>query len=64
MARVKVICIEGRQVADDIYNATGEYTMDETRAKRYPNHFVIIGKVAAKKRKAVSNKNAGATEDK
>ena len=63
-ARVKVICIEGRQVADDVYNATGEYTMDETRAKRYPNHFEIIGKVAAKKRKAVSNKNAGATEDK
>jgi hypothetical protein len=38
--------------------------MDETRAKRYPNHFEIIGKVATKKRKAASNKNAGATEDK
>ena len=64
MGKVKVLCIEGRQVADDVYNATGEYTMDEIRAKRYPNHFEIIGKVAAKKRKAASNKNAGATEDK
>jgi len=64
MGKVKVLCIEGRQVADDIYNATGEYTMDETRAKKYPNYFEIIGKVVAKKRKTASNKNAGATEDK
>ena len=64
MAKVKVRCTDGRQVGDDVYNATGEYTMDETRAKKYPNHFEIIGKVAPKKRKAASNKNAGATEDK
>ena len=64
MARVKVLCIEGRRVADDVYNATGEYVMDEVRAKKYPNHFQIIGKVAAKKRKAASNKTAGAPEDK
>jgi len=64
MAKVKVRCIEARQVGDDVYNATGEYTMDEARAKKYPEHFEVIGKVAAKKRKAASNKNAGATEDK
>lgn len=64
MGKVKVLCIEGRQVADDVYNATGEYTMDEVRAKKYPNYFQIIGKVAAKKRKAVANKNAGTVEDK
>ena len=64
MAKVKVLCIEGRQVGDDVYNATGEYTMDEPRAAKYPNHFQIIEKVTPKKRKAVSNKNAGAVEDK
>ena len=64
MAKVKVRCIESRQVGDDIYNASGEYTMDEARAEKYSEHFEVIGKVATKKRKTVSNKNAGASEDK
>ena len=64
MAKVKVLCIEARQVGDDVYNVTGEYTMDELRAKKYPNHFEVIGKVAAKKRKAAANKNAGTVVDK
>ena len=64
MAKVKVRCIEGRQVGDDVYNTTGEYTMDEARAVKYPNHFQILPNATAKKQKPVSNKNAGAVEDK
>jgi hypothetical protein len=64
MAKVKVRCIESRQIGDDIYNVTGEYTMDEERAKRYSDWFEVIGKVRRKASATTQNKNAGIIEDK
>ncbi len=64
MAQVNVVCIEGRRVGDDEY-ATGEkYKMDAARAEKYSDYFRVTSKVATKRKKSVTTKNAGATEDK
>ena len=65
MAKVKVKCIEGRRVGDDEYTPGKTYEMDDVRAAKYGNYFVVTGKVKAKRSsKKVQSKNAGATEDK
>jgi hypothetical protein len=65
MARVKVKCIEGRRVGDDEYTPGETYEMDDVRAAKYGDYFVVTGKVKAKRSsKKVQAKNAGATEDK
>ena len=65
MARVKVKCIEGRRVGDDEYTPGETYEMDDVRAAKYGDYFVVTGKVKAKRSsKKVQSKNAGATEDK
>ena len=69
MKKYKVICIEPRQIADDVYAINEEYIVDETRLAKYKNNFKIVEEVVEKKpttKKAtkVENKDAGKTEDK
>lgn len=69
MKKYKVICIEPRQIADDVYAYNQEYIVDETRLAKYKINFKIVEEVVEKKattKKAtkVENKDAGKTEDK
>jgi len=74
MAKVKVKCIEGRRVGDDEYTPGETYEMDDVRAAKYGDYFVVTGKVKAKRTlkkvkakrssKKIQSKNVGATEDK
>ena len=69
MKKYKVICIEPRQIAGDVYAVNQEYIVDETRLAKYKNNFKIVEEVVEKKattKKAtkVENKDAGKTEDK
>lgn len=69
MKKYKVICIEPRQIADDVYAINQEYIVDETRLAKYKINFKIVEEVVEKKattKKAtkVENKDAGKTEDK
>tara|TARA_Y100000004_G_scaffold90013_1_gene100945 strand:- start:1038 stop:1247 length:210 start_codon:yes stop_codon:yes gene_type:complete len=69
MKKYKVICIDPRQIADDVYAINQEYIVDETRLAKYKNNFRIVEEVVEKKattKKAtkVENKDAGKTEDK
>ena len=41
MKKYKVICIEPRQIADDVYAYNQEYIVDETRLAKYKNNFKI-----------------------
>jgi len=63
--KITAICLEDRQVADDLYVAGSTYTIAADRVARYSPFFRIIPTpVKAKKAKKVESKNAGATEDK
>jgi hypothetical protein len=69
MKKYKVICIDPRQIADDVYAINEEYIVDEARINKYVNTFKVIEEVVEKKatvKKAtkVQNKDAGKTEDK
>ena len=69
MSKYKVICVEPRQIADDVYAINEEYIVDEARLNKYKNHFKVIEqiaekKVAEKKAAPIKNKNAAKTEDK
>ena len=49
MKKYKVICIEPRQIADDVYAYNQEYIVDETRLAKYKNNFKIVEEVVEKK---------------
>ena len=69
MSKYKVICIQPRQIADDVYAINQEYILDEARLNKYKKNFKVIEQIVEKKateKKAapIKNKNAAKTEDK
>ena len=63
--KITVICLQDRQIADDLYVAGSTYKIDADRAERYSEYFKVIPTpIKPKKAKPVESKNAGATEDK
>jgi hypothetical protein len=63
--KITAICLEDRQIADDVYVAGSTYKIAADRVARYSQYFRVIEEPAkAKKAKPVESKNAGATEDK
>tara|TARA_R110000787_G_scaffold221598_1_gene330341 strand:+ start:190 stop:393 length:204 start_codon:yes stop_codon:yes gene_type:complete len=63
--KITVICLQDRQIADDLYVAGSTYKIDADRADRYSEYFKVIPTpLKPKKAKKVESKNAGATEDK
>ena len=63
--KITAICLEDRQIADDVYVAGSTYKIAADRADRYSAYFKVIPTpLKPKKAKKVESKNAGATEDK
>ncbi len=60
--KITVICLQDRQIADDVYVAGSTYKIAADRLARYSEYFKVIPE--AKKAKPVESKDAGATEDK
>jgi len=55
MKKYKVICIDPRQIADDVYAINEEYIVDEARINKYVNTFKIIEEVVQKKQASVAD---------
>ena len=49
MSKYKVICIQPRQIADDVYAINQEYILDEARLNKYKNNFKVIEQIVEKK---------------
>jgi|TARA_R100001163_G_C5025068_1_gene166840 hypothetical protein len=69
MKKYKVICIDPRQIADDVYAINQEYIVEETRLNKYKHSFKIVEEIVdkpkvTKKAAPITNKDAGKTEDK
>ena len=69
MSKYKVICIEPRQIADDVYAINQEYIIDGARLDKYAKNFKIVEEIVdkpkvVKKAAHITNKDAGKTEDK
>ena len=69
MSKYKVICIEPRQIADDVYAINQEYIIDGARLDKYAKNFKIVEEIVdkpkvVKKAAPITNKAAGKTEDK
>jgi hypothetical protein len=60
--KITVICLQDRQIADDLYIAGTTYKIAADRLARYSEYFKVVAQ--AKKAKPVESKDAGATEDK
>jgi hypothetical protein len=63
--KITAICLEDRQIADDLYVAGSTYKLAAVRAERYSAFFKVIPTpVKRQKASKVQSKDAGATEDK
>ena len=63
--KITAICLQDRQIADDLYIAGSTYKIEADRLARYSEYFKVIPTpIKPKKAKPVESKNAGATEDK
>ena len=63
--KLSVICLQDRQIADDVYVAGSTYKIAADRLARYSGYFKVIPEpIKPKKAKKVESKDAGATEDK
>lgn len=63
--KISVICLEDRQIGNDLYVAGNKYKIAAERADRYSAYFKVVQEpVKPKRAKKVQTKDAGATEDK
>lgn len=63
--KITVICLQDRQIADDVYVAGSTYKIAADRLARYSEYFKVVPTpLKPKKAKPVESKDAGATEDK
>ena len=63
--KLTVICLQDRQIADDVYVAGSTYKLAADRLERYSAFFKVIPTpVKRQKASKVESKDAGATEDK
>ena len=63
--KLSAICLQDRQIADDVYVAGSTYKIAADRLARYSEYFKVVPTpIKPKKAKPVESKDAGATEDK
>ena len=63
--KISAICLEDRQIGNDLYVAGNKYKITAERANRYSAYFNVVQEpIKPKKAKPVESKDAGATEDK
>jgi hypothetical protein len=63
--KLSVVCLQDRQIADDLYVAGSTYKIEADRLARYSEYFKVVPTlIKPKKAKPVESKDAGATEDK
>lgn len=63
--KITAICLQDRQIADDVYVAGSTYKIAADRLARYSEYFKVVPTpLKPKKAKPVESKDAGATEDK
>ena len=63
--KLSAICLQDRQIADDVYVAGSTYKIAADRLARYSEYFKVVpAPIKPKKAKPVESKDAGATKDK